>query len=177
MSDSNSHAAKEARKVIEARKASIRAKAQQQIEEADRDLADIERLEGVAAKYGLAVVPASVPGTAPAVQKAAGGPKSGRGGSLPKPDSATARARVESESIIRQLGRPVPLSELYEKIVARGVKFGGKNPSWALSGILGRMENFVSTERGWWLKGVPMPPPSNGGIRPGEFELPARKHA
>ena len=60
--------------------------------------------------------------------------------------------------MIRQLARPVPLSELNERIKNLGVVIGGKNPTQALSANLGRCPELVATKRGWWLKGEKMPP-------------------
>jgi len=149
------------RKAIEAIKDALRQEHQQQLAEVE----EIERLENLAAKYGLKLIPAS--SSAPEAPRPAAPlrkvnppapSKSGRGGSRPKPDSISARACKESEKIIRQLGRPIPLSELYEKVAARGIKFGGKHPSWQLSGLLGKVDTLISSPRGWWLKGEPMPP-------------------
>jgi hypothetical protein len=72
-------------------------------------------------------------------------------GSLPDPESATARATVAAEAVIRELNRPVPLAELYEKIAARGVVLGGKHPNRRLSAILGDRGTLISTPQGWWI--------------------------
>jgi hypothetical protein len=65
--------------------------------------------------------------------------------------SPTTQARNMAELVIREVGRPVPLSELYEKIAARGVTLGGKFPNRRLSAILGDTGTLVSTEQGWWI--------------------------
>jgi hypothetical protein len=155
------------RKFLEAKKAEILASAQQraaEIErvaqeeaaEVDRDLADIERLTGVASKYGLALVATAYPTAAPLSVAPA---RKRRGGSLPDPNSVTARAMAESEAVIRELCRPVPLTELWGRVEARGVQLGGRHPSWQLSSILGHSPTLISTKRGWWIKGAPLPLP------------------
>jgi hypothetical protein len=61
------------------------------------------------------------------------------------------RARIEAEAVIRELNRPVPLAELYEKIAAKGVRFNGKKPAARLSAILGAVPHLVTTNQGWWI--------------------------
>lgn len=68
-----------------------------------------------------------------------------------RPQSASAQARAAADAVIRELGRPVPLSELYEKVAARGVTLGGKFPNRRLSAILGDTGTLISTDRGWWI--------------------------
>jgi hypothetical protein len=68
-----------------------------------------------------------------------------------RPMSWSAHARDAAEAVIRELKRPVPLSELYQAIEARGIPLGGKYPSRRLSAILGDAHTLISTERGWWI--------------------------
>lgn len=142
----------DAHKLREAKKAQIMEAARRQAAEVDRDFSDIERL---AAKYGLTVEQAAE-SPAPTVTVVATG-KVLHGAARGNPQSVTARSKAESEVVIRELGRPVPLSELFEKITARGVKIGGKKPKWVLSAYLGQSPTLISTPQGWWLKGEPLP--------------------
>lgn len=87
----------------------------------------------------------------------------------PPVDTVTARAKAESVKVIRQLHRPVPLGELYQRISKNGVTIGGKNPTWALSSYLGKVPDLESTPRGWWLKGEP-PPPEDDAAAIGKTE-------
>jgi hypothetical protein len=65
------------------------------------------------------------------------------------------RLSREVELVIRQLGRPVPLGELYRQLIERGVDVDGKK---FLSSSLARTTSFVFIrKRGWWLKTVPLP--------------------
>lgn len=146
----------DAQKLKEAKKAEIMETAKRRADELDRDFSEMERLH---AKYGLTFGP--VPGIAPPTPTAPLTPTHAangvHGAARGNPQSATARSKAESEKIIRELNRPVPLSELFEKVTARGVKIGGKNPKWVLSSNLGQAPTLISTPDGWWLKDEPLP--------------------
>jgi hypothetical protein len=91
-----------------------------------------------------------------------------RNGKPPDPNSPTSRSKSESIKIIRLMNRPVPTGELMTKLGFVGIKLGGKNPNQALSANLGHCPDLVSTRRGWWLKGVPLPPENSPAIGRGE---------
>lgn len=148
-------------KILEARKAAaLRAQraAEREAAEIDRDLQELER---ITKKYGISVVSHS---TAPVEvsEFLSVKPSSNAVRMTITPasyPSMTMRSRLESAAVIKELRRPVPLSELYERIVARGVKLGGQKPAWVLSAVLGRTEGFVTIkDRGWWLKELGDPP-------------------
>jgi len=67
----------------------------------------------------------------------------------------TFRLRREAELVVRQVGRPVPLDELYRRLTERGVNVQDKK---YLSSNLAHAMNLVFIrKRGWWLKSVPLP--------------------
>lgn len=153
------------RKLLEATKAEVLDTAQRQMEaaqqraaEIDRDLSDIDRLTQVAQKYGLRLEEANTAAATPEPPAK----KPLHGAARGNPNSATARSKAEAEKLIRLLGRPIPLAEMYEHVTKQGIKIGGKNPRWILSAYLTEHPGLVATKRGWWIKGVPMPP-ANGG--------------
>jgi len=68
----------------------------------------------------------------------------------------------EAEVVIRQLGRPVPLGELYDRLVERGVAIDGAYPKSALGRILTSRSalNLICVRcRGWWLRRIAVPKP------------------
>ena len=74
----------------------------------------------------------------------------------------TLRLRREAGLVVRQLGRPVPLDELYRQLIERGVEVDGKQ---LLSYNLAHAANLVFIRKqGWWVKSLPLP-----GTRP--FDL------
>ena len=95
-----------------------------------------------------------------------------KSGKAPDPNSMTSRSKSESVKIIRDLGRPVPLSELIYRLGKIGVTLGGKNPNQALSANLGHTPELESTKRGWWLKGEPMPPEDTSPVIGRDMNLP-----
>lgn len=95
-----------------------------------------------------------------------------RMGKAPDPTSMTHRSKVESVKIIRDLKRPVPLSELIYRLGKIGVTLGGKNPNQALSANLGHTPELESTKRGWWLKGEPLPPEDTSPVIGRDMNLP-----
>lgn len=140
-----------------------KAKALADLRDAEAMEQDAAQIEQMAAKHGwqIAIVPVSAE-SEPAAQaekhEAVLPPKKTPPGKVADPNSTTSRSKSESINVIRQLGRPVPLSELNERIKSLGVVIGGKNPTQALSANLGRCPELVATKRGWWLKGEKMPP-------------------
>lgn len=151
-----------------------KAKALADLRDAEAMEQDAAQIEQMAAKHGwhIAIVPGSaqdepaaqvekpVSKTGPyeILKGVALPPKKSPPGKIADPNSTTSRSKTESINVIRQLGRPVPLSELNERIKNLGVIIGGKNPTQALSANLGRCPELVSTKRGWWLKGEKLPP-------------------
>ncbi len=60
--------------------------------------------------------------------------------------------------ILSEHRAPLKLSELLERVVARGVEVGGKNPAYTLSARLSNSEEFVSHRgTGWWFQNQPIP--------------------
>jgi beta-glucosidase-like glycosyl hydrolase len=131
----------DAKKLLEAAKAEHLLKAQ----EIDRDLKELERLT---AKYGFEVSKTS---SRAAPKRSASAPID------PGKESVAARARRESEEIIKARGEPVPLTPLFEEVTRRGVKLGGQTPKSTLSAYLGQGKTLESTPQGWWFKGQPIP--------------------
>ena len=152
-----------------------KAKALAELREAEAMEQDAAQIERMAAKHGWHIdIKQGSAEAAPAaadVEKAAAKthtyevrtgieppPKKSPPGKVADPNSTTSRSKAESINVIRQLGRPVPLSELNERIKILGVIIGGKNPTQALSANLGRCPELIATKRGWWLKGEKLPP-------------------
>lgn len=151
-----------------------KAKALAELREAEAMEQDAAQIERMAAKHGWQInispadpdyvqTPAAkeeepVAGAKSHAASAESPPKKSPPGKVADPNSTTSRSKAESINVIRQLGRPVPLSELNERIKLLGVVIGGKNPTQALSANLGRCPELVATKRGWWLKGEKMPP-------------------
>jgi len=124
---------------------------------------DARQMERLALKHGwkIEIKDAAANGESPPpaeVSRVAPSPAPRKGGKVPDPNSTTARSKSESVKIIQRLNRPVPLSELVEKLAHVGVRLGGKKPNQALSANLGHCPDVVPTKRGWWLVGVKMPP-------------------
>jgi hypothetical protein len=81
----------------------------------------------------------------------------------------TLRLRREAGLVVRQLGRPVPLDELYRQLIARGVGVDDKN---FLSSKLAHATNLAFIRRrGWWLKSVPLPSSTASNEAPREHVL------
>jgi len=81
----------------------------------------------------------------------------------------TLRLRREAELVVRQLGRPVPLGELYRQLIKRGMDVEGTRPlGWKLT----HATNLVFIrKRGWWLKSVPLPTSTGSNEAPREHVL------
>jgi hypothetical protein len=137
------------RQILEAKKAAILAAADKQVSEID---ADIQALERLADKYGLDVVARTGDTLVMLEAKDASAATS-----IPISGSLYTRAKQGGELIIRAAGKPVPLADIHEELVKRGVIIGGKTPKNTLSAYLGQNPNLISTSRGWWLKDVPLP--------------------
>jgi hypothetical protein len=159
--------------------AEMKAKALAAMKEAEEMERAAEQIERLAAKHGwqiditaktssyaFSIKNASPAAPSPQITSGAAPPK--KGGKQVDPNSVTSRSKSESVRIIRFLNRPVPLGELGLRLAAEGVRLGGKKPNQALSANLGMCPELVSTKRGWWLKGVPLPPESNSAIGRGE---------
>ena len=157
------------RKMLEAKKANILSEAEKAAAEVDRDMVELERL---AEKYGIEItdddyapeVQMPAVGVVPAKPAAPGFPWGTAGIAVVQDTSAalastTSRARVEAEKYIRLVNRPVPLSELYDAVAAKGVKFESANPRNTLSAVLGQGEKLysISRDKGWWVRDLPEP--------------------
>jgi len=152
------------RKMAEIKKAAILAEAERKAAEIDREMAELERLT---AKYGLSVTEPPMP----AAQEAEKVAKTISLGEAIKSvsetisalanASITARAKAASEAYIRQKNQPATLGELHQMLERNGIKFAGDTPRNTLSAILGQTDSLysISREKGWWLKGVPVPAP------------------
>jgi hypothetical protein len=127
---------------LEAKKAKILADAQKQAAEID---ADMDALKVLSTKYGLDFVARTKEGDVVAVQVKS------------KSKSLFSRVRSEGEAIIRQVGKPVPLGEVYDELERRGIHLSGNKPRNLLSAYLGYNPNLRSTPQGWWLKDAPIP--------------------
>ena len=151
-----------------------KAKALADLKEAEEMERDAEAIARLAAKRGwqvdimvlseaesITIVEAKTPSSAakthPNITNAVLPPKKS-GGKAVDPNSPTSRSKSESVKIIRGMKRPVPLGELMKYLAVVGVVLGGKNPNQALSANLGHCPELVSTKRGWWLAGEPLPP-------------------
>lgn len=168
------------RKIAEAKKERIRAAADRQIAEIDSDL---EKLEALAAKYGLSVVepvpthenmPEAPEATEPSVPSP---PPVGNGNGLHITEaealaqiasalavlssdaSISKRARTATKAYIRAKNRPVPLAELDQALTASGVQFELNSPRSVLSAVLGQDRELRSISRslGWWFSEEPLP--------------------
>jgi hypothetical protein len=149
------------RKLAEQKKAQIRAKAEREIAEVDRDM---EALEQIAAKYGFEIVEKPAPGTPWSEMGMAEALDLALQAALP--GSITKNSIAEAESMIRERNRPVPLSEVFERLAAKNMIFNSKEPKSTLSAVLsqsGKLESIRGV--GWWLKGVPLPPDALPGRR------------
>jgi hypothetical protein len=141
-------------KILAARKAAaLRAQeeAAREAAEIDRDLQELAR---ITEKYGLAE----------SVERDSTGSNSPAKAAPTEPSvtdsytSMTMRARSAASLIIRDMNRPVPLGQLYDRLVQRGVILNGKNPTWVLSALLGRSGFKSIPGRGWWLPELGDPP-------------------
>jgi hypothetical protein len=133
--------------VLRQKKALLRQKAEdaaRQAQEVDHDLQELER---ILSKHGLALA---------AVESAAQSQQ--RRPNEPDPTSLTRRARAAAAAVIRAAGQPVPLGELYAKVIERGVTFGGGSPKKAFCGYISHSGTLISIEgRGWWFADQPIP--------------------
>ena len=61
-------------------------------------------------------------------------------------------------AILSEHRAPLKLSELLEKVLARGIEVGGKDPASTLSARLSNSDEFVSHRGiGWWFQNQPIP--------------------
>jgi hypothetical protein len=134
---------------LRAKKAKILEDAQREAATVDSDLAQLERLQELAGKYGLALTPAEV----------------SRGNSVrinPEryvAEPAYARAIRTAEELVRVANHPLELGDIYDGLVKRGVPLAGERPRSTLSAYLAHEKSTLrSIRKGWyWLKGVPVP--------------------
>ena len=60
--------------------------------------------------------------------------------------------------VIERRGRPVPLGEMLSELGQMNFEIGGKDPKATLSARLSTSGRFVADrEKGWWIKGRPLP--------------------
>lgn len=161
------------REVLRQKKASVLAAAEKAAREIDADLAKMDaymkEIERLSAKHGLEpaittekglLVPAEEKGLPISSASASASAKLQR-----NPDSPYSRAKIEGEQIIREVGRPLPFRELYQRLAERGIVFTTKDPKAALSAYLGARTNMYSIRGiGWWIKGEPLPPDIEGRL-------------
>ena len=145
-------------KLGQAAKAAILREAEARAAEVDRDF---KIMGDLAAKYGLAIVPANNPSSTDDASMSELYAKLVRlkhAGPVPA-SSMSARAKELAEEYIRQQNRPVLLSELHQWLETQGVKFDGDTPRNTLSAVLGQAPTLysISRSKGWWIKGLPEP--------------------
>jgi hypothetical protein len=71
-----------------------------------------------------------------------------------------------AREILNAEGRPLPRTELYKRLVDRGLVIEGSDPEMVLSTMLWRMSGqIVRLPKGYWPTDVPYP---EGGYIPGE---------
>jgi hypothetical protein len=150
-----------------------KAKALSELKEAEEMERAADQIAQLAAKHGwdidiIARAPASTMVVEAKKTSAADttrvSPPAKKVGKPADPNSLTSRSKSESVKIVRQLWRPVPLGEMAKKLAESGVRLGGKDPNQTLSANLCRCPELVSTKRGWWLKGEPLPPETSASI-------------
>jgi hypothetical protein len=134
--------------LLRAKKAKILEDAQREAAAVDADLTELERLQTLASKYGLALTPAEIArGTTARIS--------------PDPDGEPAymRAIKAAEGLVRAANHPLELSDIYDGLVKRGVPLAGERPRSTLSAYLSHEKSTLeSIKKGWyWLKGQPVP--------------------
>jgi hypothetical protein len=119
-----------------------RKRALEQAEQVEKDMRDLER---IVSKYKLLVVAPVETYTPPTKE------------GLPR--SIFTRAQEEGEEVIRTAGHPLPIGELFQMLLDRGLEFGGRNPVSTLSACLIKNPHLKYIPRiGWWLRHVSWPP-------------------
>jgi hypothetical protein len=73
---------------------------------------------------------------------------------------------LKAVEYIRNEGRPLSRSEIYERLIASGVEIYGKNPEMVLSTMLWRTKDLIRRLRGggYWPVGDPPPPGHSADI-------------
>lgn len=118
----------------------------QQVDEWKRELRGVEQF--IAAWHSFASMlsredglpTALVSALAPASESAVGDAHSG------KPSARNSRKEEVAEAalgVIREHGAPVSRSDLYNELVARGLRIGGTDPEMVLSTMLWRMKDLI----------------------------------
>jgi len=119
-----------------------RKRALEQAEQVAQDMRDLER---IVSKYRLLVVSPEDSYASPSNEN--------------MPRSLFARAQEEGEAVIRTAGHPLPISELFQTLIDRGLEFGGQTPVSSLSTCLVKNARLrYIPQVGWWLRGVSWPP-------------------
>lgn len=134
---------------LRAKKAKILEEAQRQAAAVDADLAELERLQALASKYGLTLTATEIArGTRPMVPP---------GSAAAEP--AYLRAIKAAEELVQAAGHPLELGDIYDGLVKRGVPLAGERPRSTLSAYLSHEKSTLeSIRKGWyWLKGQKVP--------------------
>ena len=66
------------------------------------------------------------------------------------PNSVLGATVIEAERVMRERGGPIPIKELCDILISRGIEIGGKEPSSTLSARLHNSGRFVSNRRLGW---------------------------
>jgi hypothetical protein len=158
------------RKLLEQKKAEILETARKQAEEIDRDMVTLDSLLG---KYSLKLADADAIATGVTMSthaRPAAAPRFGGAAAVSATEtdivstqyngSVTKASVMESEKMIREAGKPIPLGDLFDRLAAKGIKFQSKEPKSTLSAVLGQSGKLASHKGiGWWLKDEPLPKP------------------
>ena len=140
---------------IKAKKAKILADAQREADALDADAREIERLQSLAEKYGLALVEKTQ-----AAEPAEPDEEPEMNGVTVDLDGPAYRAAINvSENLIKAATAPLELDLLFDACVHAGVPLGGKRPRSTLSAYLSHPKSTLESIRHgvYWLKGVPVP--------------------
>jgi hypothetical protein len=110
----------------------------------DQQIQEVENLKTLAAKHGYVLVD--------------GGQESKEAESvIVTGESTAARAKQASVQLIAKAARPMPLLELYDRLLDLGIEIGGITPKKTLSSYLARCSELVATSAGWKLNDNPAP--------------------
>lgn len=61
------------------------------------------------------------------------------------------------DSVLKEKGHPLQLTELYDELTRRGLHIGGQKPPYTLSARLSNSGRYsASREAGWWFKDTPI---------------------
>jgi hypothetical protein len=142
---------------LKAKKNKILQDAKKQVEAIDHDLQELARLQSLAEKHGLALVPKlETPVTAPPKAPTPAGAVDT--GPAMQEEAPSRRAIRLSETMVRTAGKPLYLGQIYSELVRLGIKIGGKRPRNTLSAYLANSKHIESISKGlYWLRDVPLP--------------------